>query len=159
MTKHDLKSVLGHSHRHTTITHITMDDSKQSLAMSSPVQVEEEEVMQVAEEDVSAPAHQFEPPPLQLTLFSQIAGEMVKLDLLEDADNEATLDILIGDCMEDYPDDDQSEMAQYAAKIARASITDQTRVKHIRYVYPGQNLLDGDLTMPGGSSKPSLPSI
>ena len=51
------------------------------------------------------------PPPLQLTLFSQIAGEMVKLDLLEDADNEATLDILIGDCMEDYPDDDQSEMA------------------------------------------------
>ena len=39
-----------------------MDGSKQSLAMSSPVQVEEEEVMQVAEEEVSAPAHQFEPP-------------------------------------------------------------------------------------------------
>ena len=112
-----------------------MDDSKQSLAMSSPVQVEEEEVMQVAEAEVSAPAHQFEPPPLQLTLFSQIAGEMVKLDLLEDADNMATLDILIGDCMEDYPDDDdQSEMIQYAAKIVRASITDQTRVKHIRYI-------------------------
>ena len=99
------------------------------------------------------------PPPLQLTLFSQIAGEMVKLDLLEDADNVATLDILIGYCMEDYPDDDdQSEMTQYAAKIVRASITDQTRVKHIRY-NPGQNLLDGDLTMLGGSSKPSLPSI
>ncbi|KAF8549923.1 hypothetical protein OG21DRAFT_1382988, partial [Imleria badia] len=64
----------------------------------------------------------------------QIAGEMVKLDLLEDADNEAMLDILIGDCMEDYPDDDQSEMAQYAAKIARASITDQTRDKHIRII-------------------------
>ena len=96
---------------------------------------------------------------MQLTLFSQIAGKMVKLDLLEDADNEATLDIIIGDCMEDYPDDDQSEMAQYAAKIVRASITDQTRLKHIRYVYPGQNLLDSDLTMPGGSSKPSLPSI
>ena len=62
MTKHDLKSVLGHSHRHTTITHITMDDSKQSLAMSSPVQVEEEIVMQVAEEEVSTLAHQFELP-------------------------------------------------------------------------------------------------
>ena len=74
------------------------------------------------------------PPSLQLTLLSQIAGEMVKLDLLEDTDNEATLDIFIGDCMEDYPDDDQSEMAQYAAKIVRTSITDQTRVKHIRYI-------------------------
>ena len=74
------------------------------------------------------------PSSLQLTLLSQIAGEMVKLDLLEDADNEATLDILIGDCIEDYPDDDQSEIAQYAAKIVRASITDQTRVKHIRYI-------------------------
>ena len=59
---------------------------------------------------------------------------MVKLDLLEDVDNEATLDILIGDCMEDYPDNDQLEMAQYAAKIARASITDQTRDKHVRCV-------------------------
>ena len=114
---------------------------------------------QVAEEEVSAPAHQLNPFLLELALFSQIAGEMVKLDLLEDADNEATLDILIGDCMEDYPDDDQSKMAQYAAKIARASITDQTRDKHIRYVYPSQNILYGTLTVPKGSSKPFSPSI
>ncbi|KAF9238398.1 hypothetical protein BU15DRAFT_62593 [Melanogaster broomeanus] len=65
---------------------------------------------------------------------AEIAREMVKLDLLEDADNEAMLDILVGDCMEDYPDDDQSEMAQYAAKIARGSITDQTCEKHVRII-------------------------
>ncbi|KIK72831.1 hypothetical protein PAXRUDRAFT_179838 [Paxillus rubicundulus Ve08.2h10] len=87
----------------------------------------------------------------------QITGEMIKLDLLEDADNEAMLDILIGNCMDDYltktiighgvgvpvpeftvfchyPDDDQSEMAQHAARIARASITDQTRDKHVRII-------------------------
>ncbi|KAF8837494.1 hypothetical protein BDN67DRAFT_1013820 [Paxillus ammoniavirescens] len=64
----------------------------------------------------------------------EITGEMIKLDLLEDADNEAMLDILIGNCMEDYPDDDQSEMAQYVARIARASITDQTRDKHVRII-------------------------
>jgi len=75
-----------------------------------------------------------EPLLFQLALFSQIAGKMVKLCLLEDADNEATLDILIDDCMEDYSDDNQSKMAQYAAKIARASITNQTRDKHIRCV-------------------------
>lgn len=115
--------------------------------------------VQVAEEEVSAPCPPVEPVSLELALFSQIAGEMVKLDLLEDADNEATLDILIGDCMEDYPDDDQSEMAQYAAKIARASITDQTRDKHIRCVYPSQSVLCGCLTMPKGSSKPFSPSI
>ncbi|KIK73110.1 hypothetical protein PAXRUDRAFT_29274 [Paxillus rubicundulus Ve08.2h10] len=65
---------------------------------------------------------------------STITGEMIKLDLLEDADNEAMLDILIGNCMEDHPDDDQSEMAQHAARIARASITDQTRDKHVRII-------------------------
>ncbi|KIJ11626.1 hypothetical protein PAXINDRAFT_15535 [Paxillus involutus ATCC 200175] len=64
----------------------------------------------------------------------QITGEMIKLDLLEDADNEAMLDILISNCMEDYPDVDQSEMAQYAARIARVSITDQTRDKHVRII-------------------------
>ncbi|KIK94861.1 hypothetical protein PAXRUDRAFT_781159 [Paxillus rubicundulus Ve08.2h10] len=49
----------------------------------------------------------------------EITGEMIKLDLLEDADDEAMLDIFIGNCMEDYPDDDQSEMAQHVARIAR----------------------------------------
>jgi len=136
---------------HHHFLHIAMANTmEQSSDLSLPVQV--------AEEEVSTPAHQLNPLCWSSFCF-QIAGEMIKLDLLEDADNEATLDILIGDCMEDYPDDNQSEMAKYAAKIARASITDQTRDKHIRYVYPSQDILYRHLTMPKGLSKPFSPSI
>ena len=140
-----------------SLTHtscITMDNLN-TMEQSSGMSLE----AQVAKEEVSAPCPTVEPVSLELALFFQIAREMVKLDLLEDADNETTLDILIGDYMKDYPDNDRSEMAQYSAKIARASIADQTRYKHIRCMYPSQNALYGFLMMPKGSSKPFSPTI
>jgi hypothetical protein len=102
-----------------------MVNKSSALGLSMPVSEEEVSAVSACWADLlSKPGH----------ASPQITGEMIKLDLLEDADNEAMLDILIGNCMEDYPDDDQSEMAQYAARIARASITDQTRDKHVRCV-------------------------
>lgn len=58
---------------------------------------------------------------------------MLHLELEEASEVEAKLDILLNECLDDFPDDDQSEIAQYASNIARNSITDQTRTKHVRY--------------------------
>ena len=58
---------------------------------------------------------------------------MLHLELEEASETEAKLDLLLTECLEDFPDDDQSEIAQYAATIARNSITNQTRTKHLRY--------------------------
>ena len=44
------------------------------------------------------------------------------------------LDVLVNECMADFPDDDKSAVAEYAAKIARANISEQTRGGHIRCV-------------------------
>jgi len=64
----------------------------------------------------------------------QIADEELKLHL-EDSDSLMEhLDMLLNECMEDFPEDDKSTIAEYAAKIARASITEQTRTGHARCV-------------------------
>ena len=62
----------------------------------------------------------------------QIADEEIKLHL-EDSDSLMEhLDMLLSESMEDFADDDKSEVAEYAAKIARANITEQTRSGHAR---------------------------
>lgn len=67
-------------------------------------------------------------------LLLQVADEMLHLELEEASETEDKLDILLTECLDDFPDDDQSEIAQYAASIAQNSITNQTRTKHVRYV-------------------------
>jgi hypothetical protein len=42
--------------------------------------------------------------------------------------------MLIDECVTDFPDDDNSEIAEYAAKIAQASITKQTWTGHLRCI-------------------------
>jgi hypothetical protein len=60
--------------------------------------------------------------------------EELKLHL-EDSDSMMEhLDMLVNECMADFPDDDNSAVAEYAARIACASITEQTRVGHLRFV-------------------------
>lgn len=49
------------------------------------------------------------------------------------------LDMLLNECMEDFPEDDKSAIAEQAAKIARANITEQTRAGHTRCVKPGRD--------------------
>ena len=44
------------------------------------------------------------------------------------------LDMLMNECMVDFLDDDNSTIAEYAVRFARASITEQTRVGHLRFV-------------------------
>ena len=44
------------------------------------------------------------------------------------------LEVLINECMADFPDDDKSAVAEYAAKIAMVNITEQTRGGHFRCV-------------------------
>jgi hypothetical protein len=54
---------------------------------------------------------------------------------LEDYDSmQEQLELLLNDCMSEFPDDDKSEIATYAANIAWAHITDQTRNGHTRWV-------------------------
>ncbi|KAG1813128.1 hypothetical protein DFJ58DRAFT_850687 [Suillus subalutaceus] len=62
----------------------------------------------------------------------QIADEQVQLDLEEAVWSDEHLDSLMTSCLEDFPDDDVSELADYAAGIARSSITDRTRDGHAR---------------------------
>ncbi|KAG2737930.1 hypothetical protein P692DRAFT_20760388, partial [Suillus brevipes Sb2] len=64
----------------------------------------------------------------------QIADEQVRLDLEEAVWCEEHLDGLMTSCLEDFPDDDVSELADYAAGIARSSITDRTRDGHARII-------------------------
>jgi len=67
-------------------------------------------------------------------IHGQIADEELKLHL-EDSDSLMEhLDMLLSECMEDFPEDDKSAIAEYAAKIARANITEQTRTGHMRCV-------------------------
>ncbi|KIM71546.1 hypothetical protein PILCRDRAFT_16976 [Piloderma croceum F 1598] len=68
------------------------------------------------------------------TQASPVAEEELKLHL-EDTDSLMEhLDMLINECLADFPDDDNSEIAEYAAKIARANITEQTRTGHLRII-------------------------
>jgi hypothetical protein len=68
---------------------------------------------------------------LSMWYFFQIPNEEVKLHL-EDCDSlQDQLELLLDSCMGDFPDDDKSEVAAYAA-----TITDQTRNGHTRCV-PG----------------------
>jgi hypothetical protein len=62
----------------------------------------------------------------------QIANERVRLDLEEAAWCDEHLNDLMASYLEDFPDDDPSELADYAAGIARGSITDWTRDGHAR---------------------------
>jgi hypothetical protein len=60
--------------------------------------------------------------------------EELKLHL-EDSDSMMEhLDILVNECMADFLDDNNSAIAEYAARIAHTSITEQTRVGHLRFV-------------------------
>jgi hypothetical protein len=49
--------------------------------------------------------------------------------------------MLLNECLTDFPDDDKSEIAEYAAKIAQANITEQTRTGHMRCINPLVELL------------------
>ena len=85
----------------------------------------------------------------------QIADEEVKLHL-EDCDSiQDQLEHVLNDCIGDFPDDDKSEVAAYAAQIARAHITEQTHHGHARQV-----VIFSYLTCPSniylGLSKPTL---
>ena len=64
----------------------------------------------------------------------QIADEGVRLDLEDAVWCDEHLDNLMATCLEDFLDDDMSELADYAARIAHGSITDQTRDGHSRLV-------------------------
>ena len=78
---------------------------------------------------------------IYLCSFFQIADEEVKLHL-EDYDSlQDQLELLLDGCIGEFPDDDKSEVATYAATIARAHITDQTRNGHTRCVFLAAFLL------------------
>ena len=62
----------------------------------------------------------------------QVADECVRLDLEDATWCDEHLDGLVANCLEDFPDQDPSELADYAASIARGSITDRTRDGHAR---------------------------
>ncbi|KAG1858356.1 hypothetical protein DFJ58DRAFT_840397 [Suillus subalutaceus] len=64
----------------------------------------------------------------------QIADEQVWLDLEEAVWSDEHLDSLMTSCLEDFPDDDVSKLADYAAGIARSSIIDRTRDGHARII-------------------------
>ncbi|KAJ7692613.1 hypothetical protein B0H17DRAFT_1133085 [Mycena rosella] len=66
-------------------------------------------------------------------LIMPISDEAFKLHL-EDSDSiEEHLHILMADNMEDFPEDDSSDQAAlFAARIAKACITDKTRSGHVR---------------------------
>lgn len=68
-----------------------------------------------------------------LKLHIKIAEEQLKLHL-EEADSLLDrIDDLVADALEDFPDTDNiSPVAQYAAKIAQACITEKTRGGHQR---------------------------
>ncbi|KAJ7123824.1 hypothetical protein C8R43DRAFT_899359 [Mycena crocata] len=65
----------------------------------------------------------------------QISDEACKLHL-EDSDSiEEHIHILMAASVEDFPEDDTSDQAAiFAARIARASITDKTRSNHVRII-------------------------
>ena len=76
----------------------------------------------------------FPPGLIQFCSYLQIVDEEVKLHL-EDYDSmQEQLEQLFNDCIGEFPDDDKSETAAYAAQIAQSHITDQTRHGHARFV-------------------------
>lgn len=53
---------------------------------------------------------------------------------LEEADSFIdTIEELVKDCLEDFPDEEDNDISREAAALARASITDGTRGGHERY--------------------------
>ncbi|KAG0693492.1 hypothetical protein DFH29DRAFT_881407 [Suillus ampliporus] len=68
-------------------------------------------------------------------LEKEIADERVRLDLEEAVWCDEHLDGLMTSCLEDFPDDNESKLADYAAGIAQGSITDRTRDGHARQAY------------------------
>jgi hypothetical protein len=69
--------------------------------------------------------------PIQLT-----DQEAIKIDLEELPVFQENLDALVDGCLEDFPDEalKDDDISQYAARIARANITQDTQDGHIRYV-------------------------
>jgi hypothetical protein len=76
--------------------------------------------------------------PLLTIFFSaeclwQIGEEALKIYLEEEDSLTEHIDALIANSIEDFPEDDTSDLAaRHAAEITRASITDGTRGGHIR---------------------------
>jgi hypothetical protein len=54
------------------------------------------------------------------------------IDSLDDLLTGPALEALINDSIDDYPDEDDSDEAKYAAEIAKNSITEKTRTGSIR---------------------------
>lgn len=73
-------------------------------------------------------------------LSIQVANEELKLHLEEELSLYENLDELMKECLDDFPDNNKCELAQYAARIARNYITDGTRTGHARYVFSAQTL-------------------
>ncbi|KAG2115308.1 uncharacterized protein F5147DRAFT_769766 [Suillus discolor] len=78
-------------------------------------------------------------PPLQnvneeAVIEQQVSDEMLHLELEEASEVEAKLDILLNEGLNDFPDNDESKIAQYASNIVQNSITDQTCTKHVRII-------------------------
>ncbi|TFY81507.1 hypothetical protein EWM64_g2501 [Hericium alpestre] len=64
----------------------------------------------------------------------EIADEEHKIELEEYDSLLENIDSLVADSLNDFPDDDNSELAVQAASIARASITEGTRTGHMRII-------------------------
>ncbi|KDQ22200.1 hypothetical protein PLEOSDRAFT_1109321 [Pleurotus ostreatus PC15] len=65
----------------------------------------------------------------------EVDEEVLRLYLEEEDSLEDQIDVLVAESMEDFPEaDDVDKEARYAASIARACITDNTRAGHIRII-------------------------
>jgi hypothetical protein len=64
----------------------------------------------------------------------QIAQEELKLHLEDSSSMTEHLNMLVNECMADFPDDDNSVVAEYAARIAHTNITEKTQGGHLRCV-------------------------
>ncbi|KAG1783660.1 hypothetical protein EV702DRAFT_1190680 [Suillus placidus] len=67
-------------------------------------------------------------------LEKEVVDKQVQLDLKEAVWCDEHLNGLMTSCLEDFPDDNESELADYAAGIAQGSITDRTQDRHARQV-------------------------
>jgi hypothetical protein len=68
-----------------------------------------------------------------MCLLQPTEAEAIKLDIEDLPIFQENLDALVEGCMDDFPEDiAQDEISQYAARIARANITQGTRDGHIR---------------------------
>ncbi|KII89592.1 hypothetical protein PLICRDRAFT_108342 [Plicaturopsis crispa FD-325 SS-3] len=77
---------------------------------------------------------------LTQVIFREIMEEAINIDLENAEDLEKVedidggLDAMMKECLDDFPDEEKSEIADYAASIAKASITDATRTGHVRII-------------------------